>query len=547
MISIFLIASVIVMSSSIVVISPSAYASDITSATLQDELGGTLYVENANSSDISVIDLKTNALIKNIPVGNSPHDIKISSDQQLLYTTDIDSGTISIINTTTNELAENITTGIATHGIAVFNNTLFYAGDVFGGRILIIKNNTVAGEIKVGSGPEYLELRPDDNKFLYVANLWSPISVVDLAQEKVIKEIDSGATPHGLSFTKDGSMLFIVNMKSDTLTLIDAQNHEIINTLTVGDNPEYVALTPDEQFAYVTNMFSNTVSVIDIGTLESVREIAVGERPHGIAFSPDGNLAYISNMEGNDVSVINTTDYTVIDTISVGKEPHQIVVKKPALEIRTDNSTVTTYVDIADDPGERERGLMFRKQMEWNNGMLFAFDEENVRTFWMKNTYIPLDMIFVNKDHEIIDIQEGVGPCSQINNCPTYSSAKPAQYVLEVNAGFVTKNGIEIGDRLAAAQSNATSQSVDDFDGSEDAIEATRSFLLIKLPEFGIPITDETKLHTEIVTAVTESEHRIAFSLVDINGQAHEGYVETANNEVVHAVVDGKVFVSELY
>jgi len=172
--------------------------------------GEVLYVENANSNSISVIDLATNTVIRNISVGSSPHDLKISQSQETLYSTDTDSGTISIINTTTNTLIQQVVTDATVHGIAIFDDTL-YVGDVYGGKVLVINDGVVKDEIKVGSGPEYLEVSPN-GKFLYVANLWSPISVVDLEQKKVIKEIDSGKTPHGLSFTNDGSRLFILKM-----------------------------------------------------------------------------------------------------------------------------------------------------------------------------------------------------------------------------------------------------------------------------------------------------------------------------------------------
>ncbi len=66
----------------------------------------------------------------------------------------------------------------------------------------------------------------------------------------------------------------------------------------------------------------------------------------------------------------------------------------------------------------------------------------------MKNTLIPLDMIFVDSSSKIIDIKENVPPCEQ-EECPSYPSREPAQYVLEVNAGFVQEKGVKIGDRLA--------------------------------------------------------------------------------------------------
>ena len=289
--------------------------------------GEILYVENANSNSISVIDLATNTVIRNISVGNSPHDLKISQNQETLYSTDIDSGTISVINTTTNTLIRQIPTDVSVHGIAIFNDTL-YVGDVYGGKVLVIKDGVIKGEIKVGSGPEYMEVSPN-GKFLYVANLWSPISVVDLEENKVIKEIDSGKTPHGLLFTNDGSRLFIVNMKSNTLSIIDAEKHEIIKTIAVGERPEFVALTPDESLAYVTNLGSDTISIIDTRSFEVVNEIQVGDGPHGIAFSSDGDFVYVSNMNGNDVSVIDTASNKVVATIPVGIEPHQLVIKMP--------------------------------------------------------------------------------------------------------------------------------------------------------------------------------------------------------------------------
>jgi YVTN family beta-propeller protein len=420
-----------------------------------DITGEALYVGNAKSNSISVIDLLTNTVAKNITVGNSPHDIKISDDQQIVYATDTDLGTVSIVNATTNTLMNQITTGgnggTVHGGIAIFNGTL-YVGDVYGGKVLVIKDNAIKEEIKVGYGPEYMEIRPD-GKVLYVANPLSSISVIDLADNKVIKDIDSGITPHGLSFTKDGSRLFIVNIHNNTLSVIDAKKHELINTIPVGKNPEYVELSPHETIAYVANLGSDTVSEIDLTTLQVMAEIPVGKGPHEIAFSADGDLVYVSNMKGNNVSIINTSTDKIVATIPLGGiEPHQIVIKKPYVKIISDEDNYTTgipvYVDVANDPEEQSRGLMFRKSMEWNNGMLFVYEDVKYLSFWMKNTYIPLDMIFIDKDLRIVDIKEDIQPCLEEDICPSYPSKQPAKYVLEVNAGFVQQNGIRVGDIL---------------------------------------------------------------------------------------------------
>jgi hypothetical protein len=87
---------------------------------------------------------------------------------------------------------------------------------------------------------------------------------------------------------------------------------------------------------------------------------------------------------------------------------------------------------------------MYRKSLDKNQGMLFIFDEEKKQTFIMKNTYIPLDMIFIGRDKRIAGWVENARPLSG----EQYSIEKPSQYVLEVNAFFCRDNGIAVGDEV---------------------------------------------------------------------------------------------------
>lgn len=101
-------------------------------------------------------------------------------------------------------------------------------------------------------------------------------------------------------------------------------------------------------------------------------------------------------------------------------------------------------IEIADNDEERTRGLMDRQDLPDNAAMLFIFPNDELRSFWMKNTYIPLDIIYISSRKEIVSIQKYTQPKS------TYSipSEKPAMYVLEVNAGFTDNNGINPGDKI---------------------------------------------------------------------------------------------------
>lgn len=106
-------------------------------------------------------------------------------------------------------------------------------------------------------------------------------------------------------------------------------------------------------------------------------------------------------------------------------------------------------VEVADDNEERARGLMFRDSMEEGRGMLFIHDSEMNLAYWMKNTKIPLDILYFDSNRRLVSQQRDVPPCSLGNACPPYPSTAPARYVLELNAGQAAKLGLKEGVELS--------------------------------------------------------------------------------------------------
>lgn len=102
-------------------------------------------------------------------------------------------------------------------------------------------------------------------------------------------------------------------------------------------------------------------------------------------------------------------------------------------------------LEIAERDEDRQRGLMFRTQMPEMEGMLFVFEHEKKLSFWMHNTCIPLDMIYVAEDFTIVNIEENTPTLSD----QTFPSNCAAKYVIEVNAGWTRKHGVKIGQKLA--------------------------------------------------------------------------------------------------
>ena len=104
-------------------------------------------------------------------------------------------------------------------------------------------------------------------------------------------------------------------------------------------------------------------------------------------------------------------------------------------------------VEIAADAENRAQGLMYRDHLDAGRGMLFFFPADDVFSFWMKNTRIPLDMIWIDSEKRIVGIRENVPPC-KADPCPSYGPGVVARYVFEVAGGEAKKHGLKTGDVL---------------------------------------------------------------------------------------------------
>lgn len=125
----------------------------------------------------------------------------------------------------------------------------------------------------------------------------------------------------------------------------------------------------------------------------------------------------------------------------VFKDEGQLVFLKKG----TGQTITVINIQIADNDQERAQGLMWRASMPEDDGMLFIFDKQKILTFWMKNTYIPLDMVFADKTGKIVMIHAEAVPFSEAS----ITSDQPAKYVVEVNGGFCARYGIKDGDSIS--------------------------------------------------------------------------------------------------
>jgi len=115
------------------------------------------------------------------------------------------------------------------------------------------------------------------------------------------------------------------------------------------------------------------------------------------------------------------------------------------LDAQSDENIISIDIEVAKSTFEIEQGLMYRRSLPANGGMLFVFDNADYRTFWMKNTYLSLDILFLNEDKEIIRISKETSPLSEFS----IPSGGKAMYVVEVLAGFTDAYQINVGDHIS--------------------------------------------------------------------------------------------------
>jgi hypothetical protein len=112
--------------------------------------------------------------------------------------------------------------------------------------------------------------------------------------------------------------------------------------------------------------------------------------------------------------------------------------------VHTRGGPVRVAVEVVDTPERRARGLMYRTRLDDDHGMLFVFPTDEVQSFWMKNTYIPLDLVFIGDDRRIVGIHAEATPHSEA----PIGIGRPSRWVLEVPGGYTRRRGIAAGDQV---------------------------------------------------------------------------------------------------
>jgi YVTN family beta-propeller protein len=309
-----------------------------------------LIVLNKSDDTASILDAKTGAVRATVPVGKAPHEVEVLADGKTAavsnYGTREEAGrTLTLIDIgkgagiATIELPE----GARPHGLkALSDGRLLVTAE--GLKELFVvdpKTRRVALRIPTARETSHMVAASPDAKRAYVANIGSgSVTVVDLAQGKVVKDIPTGEGAEGIAITPDGREVWVTNRGADTVSVLDTKTLAIAATLKVPQFPIRVKITPDGKRALVSCARSGDVVVFDAATRKEEKRIAIDREavpgsadrlfstrfgkspvPVGLLIAPDGKRAWVASTNADVVSAIDLEKLAVIGRVTAGKEP----------------------------------------------------------------------------------------------------------------------------------------------------------------------------------------------------------------------------------
>ncbi len=289
-------------------------------------IGAPVYIANAGSNSVSVINPSTNAVADTIAVGSTPVDVAISPSGSTAYVVNAGSSSVSVINTATQTVAATITVGLApAHVAATPNGAEAYVTNVGSNSVSVINTSTnaIVATIPVGYGPTGVAITPNGSTLYVLNTLSGSVSVVSTSTNSVIANVRVGALPSSVAITANGALAYVVNSGSNSVSVINTSTNAVVGTVKVGVLPLDVAITPNGGTAYVANSGSKSVSVFSCTSLPctGATTVSVGSLPSHVVISADGTTAYVTNAGSSSVSVINTASNTVATTVTVGTAP----------------------------------------------------------------------------------------------------------------------------------------------------------------------------------------------------------------------------------
>jgi len=247
---------------------------------------GSIVLATSSGSDVVYAYDKQGKMISTIPVGDTPKGIKAHPDRNLAFVANEASGTVSVIDLDSFTVTKEIEVGQIPHNIRFDSNgNMAYVTLQGEDKVAVIdvKNFEMIDSISVNELPHNLDLSPD-GRYLYTSNIGtSDVAVIDLQTKEIIKRVKVSAGHHGIDVTNDGKRIYVSGIGSNMVNVIDAESLELIKQIEVGQGPHGIRTSYDGSKIYVGITTTNEILIIDSKTFQTTETVQTGNTPFWLA------------------------------------------------------------------------------------------------------------------------------------------------------------------------------------------------------------------------------------------------------------------------
>ena len=290
-------------------------------------------VLNSVSNSVSLIDPKTYTETGRLPMGNQPHHMMATPDDDALLVGSTASNRLLFIDRKSGAITKSIPM-LDPYQMAFSPDRKWFVTtalrmdyvDIYAGNDVIGRRDDIRPlkRVRTGSMPSHLAFS-NDSKLVYVTEQGSDtVAVIDLATQRVLQTIEVGDEPAGIWATPDDREIWVGVMGSDNVAVIDRATHKVTGRIVTGKGAHNIFARGDGRHVLVSNRVSNTISLVNWKDKKVVDSYIVSGGPDCLEIIPDSNEMWVTLRWAKKVVVLDLTTKVVKATIPVGRSPHGI-------------------------------------------------------------------------------------------------------------------------------------------------------------------------------------------------------------------------------
>ena len=291
-------------------------------------------VTNEKSDSVSIIDIKTLELVKEISVGDRPRGLGLAPDNSEIYIAVSGENKIKVIEPNSFQVTRSFYSGDDPESFAVHPSGLIFISNEEIAQTSVIdpSSGKIIAKIQVGIEPEGVSVSPDGSTIVVTSESSNMAHFISGSDYKITKNVIVGARPRASCFSEDGKFVFVTSEISGEISKIRVSDGAVVNKITLSKDmakPKDILLARDGRTLFVAGGRANEIYVVDSINMNVEDSIQVGRRVWGLALSSSGKLLFTTDGLDHQISVIDTNSRTVIKVVKVGQFPWGVMTYKP--------------------------------------------------------------------------------------------------------------------------------------------------------------------------------------------------------------------------